>query len=906
MTSKRAPSNDLRPAPGERLYRALLHLYPKEFRARYGEAMVEFYRDRWRSDHQHGRGGVWLLWRAVLGDLLSTVPPELLSNLRATNRPTISSQPLPREETMSTLAQDVYFALRGMARRPLFTAIVLATLALGIGANAAIFSVVNGILLRPLPFAEADRIVAFSHEDPYWSISEPEFMDYARDVKSLTRLAAYQPIETSLTGEGEPERVQAARVSDGFFSILGVPTLRGRSFTKEDDMFGRPRVAVVSYGLWQRRFAGDSSIVGQRIALNGTPFEVVGVMPPRFDFPSPKVALWIPLRLRPESLWTRNNHYFVAVGKMRPGIKLSSLTAEVRALDTRWMRDFPETYFPDKVLKARIVPITDHLLGATRPYLISLLGAVGFVLLIACVNVANLLLARGEGRRKELAIRTALGASRKRVVQQLLTESGTLALLGGAIGFALAWLGLRGLIALAPPSIPRLDEVRIDFGVLLFTIVLSVATGLLFGLVPALKVARTDSSESLKDGGKAAAGTGVTRSVRGALVVAEVALAVVMLVGAGLLARSLWKLQAIELGFDPARVLTMRVSLPGQNYSDARAVQYFDDVVTRIRAMPGVQDATAMGWTPLVDGGGGWSIMVDGRVLKTIAESPSSQPAQVTPGYFKTLGISIMRGRAFTEADRQGAPPVAVVNEAMARQLWPGQDPLGHTFKMFNDQAPWVTVVGVARDIRSSGFLADVPPTMFFPYAQAGTSAYYTPRAMTVAVRTAGDPMALAGAVRQAARALDASAPISDVRSMDDVVGASTADRRFMTELLGGFAALALLLAGIGIYGVIAYGVSQRTYEIGVRMALGAGTRKVMLLILGEGLRLTVVGLGIGFAGALVAARFIRSLLVEITIVDPLSLSATALVLLGVAAFACVIPARRASGVSPTEALRGG
>jgi putative ABC transport system permease protein len=549
--------------------------------------------------------------------------------------------------------------------------------------------------------------------------------------------------------------------------------------------------------------------------------------------------------------------------------------------------------------------VHDSVVGTTRPYLLSLLGAVAFVLLIACVNVANLLLARGEGRRKELAIRTALGASRRRVVAQLLTESGVLALCGGFVGIALAWAGVRVLVRLAPSTIPRLADVHVDVSVLAFTLAISLATGLLFGLVPALRAARSDTSETLKDGGKASS-PGLARSARGGLVIAEVALAVAILTGAGMLVRSLRALQHTDIGFDPSSVLTMQVSLPPRSYDDARSVQFFTDLLERVRAMPGVRSTAAMGWTPMVDEGGRWSIMVDGRVLKTIAEAPSPQPAQVTPGFFKTLGISMLQGRALADGDRSDAPMVAVVNEAMVRELWPGQNPIGHTFKMFNDQAPWITVVGLARDIQSSGIRQEVPPTFFVPYAQAGKSAYYTPLVMTLAVKTTGDPLLLAPPVRQAVRALDNIVPISEVRSLEDVVGASIGSRRFTTTLLTTFASLALLLAGIGIYGVIAYGVSQRTYEIGLRMALGAEQRSVLALIMSEGLRLTLAGVAIGIAGGLGVAHGIRSLLVGVGVVDLPTLVAVASILVGVAALASGLPARRAMRINPTEALRGG
>jgi putative ABC transport system permease protein len=808
---------------------------------------------------------------------------------------------------LGSIRQDVRYALRGMRRSKGFTAVVVATLALGIGANTAIFTVVNGILLRPLPFQEPERIVEVSHEEPYLSVSEPEFMDYRRESRSFERLAAYAPSNASLTGTEEPERVPAARVSDGFFAVLGVAPAVGRTFTADEDAFGGPPVVMISDGLWRRRFGGDRGIVGRTVRVNGTERTVVGVMPPRFGYPTAATAVWVPLGLKPDSLWTRNNHYLSAVGRLAPGATPTGARAELNTMGRRWLIEYPETYFPGKPLVSRVVPMREALVGATRPYLLALAGAVGFVLLIACVNVANLLLARGESRRKELAIRTALGASGRRLARQALTESAILGVAGGALGLLLAGLGVRALLAIAPTSIPRLDEVRIDVGVLAFALAVSIVTGLLFGLAPALRAARGVSAETLKQGGKTSGHVGGTRRTRHALVVAEVALAVVMLSGAGLMLRSLARLQAMDLGFDPSGVLTMQLSLPRQEYGEERVVEYYRALTERVAALPGVRSAAASWWLPMDATGGGassWSIQVDGRVVASISEAPTATPAQVTPDYFAAMRIPIVRGRGFTEADRGDAPLVLVVNETMARQLWPGQDPIGRTVRMFGDDDPWATVVGVVGDVRSSGFLAPVPPTMYHPHAQAGRGASFTSRSMTLVVRTAGDPLALAAAVRGAARALDRNVPVSAVQSMEGLVAASIAGRRFTTALLGAFAALALALAGIGIYGVIAYGVSQRTYELGVRMALGAQRGNVLRLVVSEGLRMTLLGLAVGLAGALVVGRLVRSLLVGVPAADLPTLIGVSAALAGVALVASLVPARRASLVSPTEALR--
>ena len=880
------------PARGERLYLSLLRLYPERFRRRYAAAMLDFYRERRRST---GPG----VWPRILIDLLLSAAAE---RLRA--EPRLSGERI----TMNTLLRDLRLSLRGLGRTPGFTAVVLLTLALGIGANAAIFSVVNGVLLRPLPFHDPDGIVDFRQQEPYSNVSEPEFRDYRRDLRPLERLAAYTGYDANLAGDQEPVRLTGARVSDGFFAVLGVDPLMGRTYAPDEEKpaQGPSPVIVISEAVWRTQFGADPKILTREVRLNGIPRRVIGVMPARFGFPEAGTGVWLPLRLNYDSLWTRNNHYLLLVGRLRPGATAAQANAEANLLARRWPKDFPETYSPGKPLVVVVQPLRERVLSNSRPYLVTLLGAVGFVLLIACANVANLLLIRGESRRRELGIRTALGATGRRLVAQQLTESALLALAGGGLGLLVAWGGVRALLRLAPDTLPRLQYVRLDGAVLVFTLAVSLGTGLLFGLLPALRAARGDAASALREGARSSSSRGGSR-MRRALVVGEVALAVVMLSGAGLLVRSLRSLQQVDIGFDAERILTARLNLPPLNYQvDAKAIGFVRQLEERVRALPGVVSVGIMGWTPVVGGGGTWSILIDGREVKEIAQAPSADPEQVTPGYFKTLGVQILRGRAFTEQDREDAPPVAVINEAMAKQLWPGQDPLGHTLKMFNPQAPWVTVVGVARDMLSRGVGKSVPATMFFPYAQAGKSAYFIPRQVSIAVKTARDPDAMGGPLRKLVHELDPTAPVSEVRSMEAVMGTALASRRFTTLLLGWFAGLALLLAGLGIYGVIAYGVTQRTYEIGLRQALGADRGSVLGLIVVEGLRLTGTGLAVGLLATVATGQLIRSLLVNVRVTDPLTLFAVALLLAGVAALASWIPARRAMAVSPTEALRGG
>ncbi|HKG92558.1 MAG TPA: ABC transporter permease [Gemmatimonadaceae bacterium] len=901
-------------APGEWAYRLLLRLYPAAFRDAFAEDMAEFFRDRCRAEMRRrgAAAGALAAWSRALGDLVLHAPLARLDALRA--RAAVPNDPHAQrpDPMLRTLLQDARYAVRGMLQRPAFTAIVLATLALGIGANAAIFSVVNGVLLQPLPFEDPRRIAQVRHSDAYSSLSEPEFADYRRDARAFSRVSAYSGAPANLTGgDAEPERVRVARVSDGFFAVLGVRPLLGRAFLPEEDKPRAPTVLILSHGLWQRRYGGDPAIVGKEIMVNGVPRTVVGVMPPRFGFPAADVDLYAPLRLNYDTLWTRNNHYLNMIARLAPGATVERASAELNAMTRRWMTDYPETYFPDKPISAIVVPVPDDQLGKTRPYLYALLGAVAFVLLIACVNVANLMLARGESRQKELAIRVALGASRARIARQVLTESALFALLGGGLGLLIAWQGVRLLLALAPEGIPRLDEVRVDLPVLLFTLGVSLATGALFGAVPALRGARRDAGDALKEGGKTSGQGRTPARTRRALVISEIALAVVTLAGSGLMLRSLWKLRAVDLGFQPRHVLTMRVSPPPSEYRGDRAVQFYRQLTARVAATPGVRAVGAVNDLPIADGFSGWSIMVDGRVVSTIAEAPVGAPQQVTPGYFQAMGMTLLRGRAFAEADRADSasgtpsPLVAVVNETMAKRYWPGRDAVGGTLKMFGTEWPWVTVVGVVKDVRSAGVEGEVPPTMYFPHAQSARSAYVAPSGMTLVVRTSGEPEAVAGAVRAAVRTLEPNAPVSRIRSMEEVVAASLASRRFSTLLISAFAGLALVLAAIGIYGVISYSVTERTFEIGLRMALGAERGSVLRLVLVEGLRVSAIGLAVGLTGAIVLTRLLRSMLVGVSATDPATLAAVAALLAAVALAASYLPARRAMGVEPMRVMRG-
>ena len=875
----------------ERLFRLLLRLYPADFRERYSRAMLDFHRDR-LSETRRARGSIAQLWIRTVGDALASATAE---HVRTLTR---------GEAVLPTLLQDLAYAVRVLARRPGFSAIVILTIALGVGANAAIFTVVNGILLQPLPYPHADQIVSFGHEPPQWLSSEPDFLDYHRELKSFQGLAAYTRREATLSDADRPERLAIVRATEDFFPVLGVAPLIGRTFVADEYASEPAKVAVLSWSLWQRRFGGDQSIVGSSISIDGVQRTIVGVMPQRFAYPEARTDLWMPIpRFHPEE-YERDAHYLFMVGRLKPNVPIAGAFAEANALAKRIMRTYPAFFNPREPLTPHIRYIADDLVGGTRPYLFALLGAVGFVLLIACVNVANLLLLRGESRHKEIAVRSALGASRFRLMVQLVAESLVLAAIGGVIALGLASLGDKRLVALAPESIPRLDEIRVDWRVVLFTTAVTLATGLVVGLVPGLRASRETGSSALSDAGRTTGTQAASRTARRVLVMAELALALLTLSGTGMLVRSLWNLQHARLGFDPRNVLTASVALSAREYDDARAELFFEQLLTDLRSTPGVVAAGAAGWLPVVGVGGLWGVTPEGRPFVP-GQMPSAVPQQITPGYLRAMGLNLLAGRDLAATDGAASPPVVIVSQRLADQFWPNENALGKRMKLSGPQAPWMTVIGIVDDIRARGF-ADTPePTMYLPYAQAGKTSYFQPRAMSLVIRTTGDPVAIAPAMHRSVRRLDATVPVAHERTMEEIVGISVADRRFSTLLLAGFACLALLLAGIGTYGVISYGVTQRHFELGVRIALGAGDRSVLTLILSEGLHMSLVGLCAGLLASLALGHALRGLLVDVPPIDLPTLAVASLALLVVALLAAFIPARRATTVSPIAVMRG-
>jgi putative ABC transport system permease protein len=807
-------------------------------------------------------------------------------------------------------AQDFRYALRQLAKRPGFAAVALLTLALGIGANTAMFSVVNTVLLRPLPYDAEDRVVVVWNRltvSDRISLSEPELTDYREGVASFEELAAYRTVDSNLTGGTEPERVSAAGVTANLFTALGSEPMLGRAFTVSEDVPGRDDVVVIGHGLWQRRFGGDPAVIGRTIELDGGARTVVGVMPPGFrlpaDFQSERpTEAWTPLALDLTDPGERGRRYLRGVARLRPGATVSQANAELELLTRRWVA---EGIVADDQFSAAVVPVRDEVVGDIRAALLILFAAVGFVLLIACANVANLLLARIDERQRELAVRTALGARRGRIIGQLLTESLVLAGLGGVLGLLLALAGLDAMVALAPTTIPGLDSLALDGRVFIFTAAVTLLAGIVFGGLPALQSAGGDLLGRLKEGGRSTtAGRGRQRARR-TLVIAEVALSVVLVIGSGLLVRSFWEMRHVELGFDPANVLTLHLTLPTGEYSEtAKVVGFYEQLRERVEALPGVRSAGAAALLPLDQATGDWGIDIEGRV-RGPEERFHGYLQIVTPGYFETMAIPILSGRSAASTDGMEGMPAVIINERMASRYWPGQSALGQRLRIrTQDDGPWFTVVGIAGDIRHNAIVEEPRHEMYFPHAQLPFALGATTAAMNVVVRTTSDPLTMAAPVKAAVRSMDPNLPVARLRAMDDVVESALAEPRFTMILLAIFAALALLLGAIGIYGVLAYTVSRRVHEIGVRMALGAAPASILRMVVAQGAGMVATGVVIGVIAAMGATRLLATLLYGVTTTDLATFVAVPLALMAVALLAAYLPARRATRVSPMVALR--
>ncbi|HKV11093.1 MAG TPA: ABC transporter permease [Thermoanaerobaculia bacterium] len=806
-------------------------------------------------------------------------------------------------ESLGEVGQDLKFAGRQLAKSPGFTLVAVLTLALGVGATTAIFSVVYGILLRPLPFAEPDRIVraypTASDGSPD-SFSVPNYLDWSREAKTIEAASAMDNGTVTLAGDGgEPERLEAFWVRTDFFRILGLKPIAGRTFSPGEDKPAEQRVVLISEELWQRRFGRDRSVIGRRLDLNGVPSTVVGILGRDGQYPA-NADVWLPLAFEEQMLTQRGAYYLNAIAKLAPGATLEEARAEAKVIGDRLAREYPRD---NEGTSVGMAPLQEFMVGDVRTPLLVLLGAVLLVLLIACANVANLLLVRAASREGEIAIRTALGAGRTRIVRQLLTESLLLALVGGAAGVLLAVWMTRALVALAPRSTPRLEEVGVDGSVLLFTLGLTLLTGVLFGLVPALQASRPNLVGTLKEGTRGSRGRAATR-VRSLLVVTETALAVVLLAGAGLLIRSFGELQKVDVGFRPEGVVKLNLALPESQYpEEARVRTFAGELLTSVRALPGVKSAALAAWGLPLSG----TVTVISYTIEGHPPPPNGYEGNVrigiaSPEYFRTMGIPVLRGRDFTGQDRNGAPQVVVINQTAARQMFPGEDPMGKHVTLgwsVDGVRRGGEVVGIVGDFKQDALQEDPEPHLFLPFEQAPVEG------MTVVLRTATEPAAVATAVREKVHALDPNLAIYGLQTLEEVVASSASQPKFYMLLLGGFSAIALLLAAVGIYGVIAYGVRQRTQEIGIRLALGASQDRVLRMVVGQGMALAVAGALAGLVGALLATRGMRSLLYQVSASDPMIYTGVALMLVLVAAVASWLPARRAARTDPQLVLRG-
>jgi putative ABC transport system permease protein len=815
---------------------------------------------------------------------------------------------------MQTLLQDLRFGARMLLARPGFTIIAVLTLALGIGANTTIFSVVNNLLLRPLPYRNSERLAIIWTHSPGANVAQDwpspgQFSAIKSATSVFEELALAQGSSEILTGRSTPERLGVVWTTSVMFSLLGAQPALGRVFLPEEDTPGKPLTAILSYDLWQRRFGSDPKVLGQALTLDGKSYTVVGVMPADFSLgfevmPTVGVVaqaeILLPLALSPERLSVQGDENYNILARLKPGTTITQAQTELNLATRRLEQQFPETYPPSRRFSFSIRPLLEQVVGDIRFTLYVLLGAVSCVLLIACANVANLLLARASVREREMAIRTAIGAGRWRVVRQLLTESVLLASAGGVLGLVFAVWGLALLRWLNPGNIPRISTISIDAGVLAFTSAVTVLTGVLFGLAPALRSSRVSLSETLKEGGRSQAGSGQHR-LRNLLVVAEIALSLVLLIGAGLLIRSFIRVQQVEPGFAPHNVLSLRLSVEGTAYADKELrASFYQQLWERIRRLPGVEAAGGVSALPL-SGGIGWGdITIEGYNPASGENMIQADQRIASVGYFETMKIPLIRGRFFTEHDGKESVQVAVIDQNMARTYWPNADPVGKRLKRggATSTSPWMTVVGVVGNVKHYALDSDSRVAFYTPHLQVPIGW------MCVAVRTSADPGGLAAAVTREARALDPNVPIYDVKTMEQLVSESLARRRFAMLALGLFSVVALVLAALGIYGVMSYTVAQRTREIGIRLALGAQTRSVLKLVVGQGMRLAVFGVGLGLVVAAAMARMIASLLFGVTATDPVTFLVIALLLAGVALLACYVPARRAAKVDPMVALR--
>lgn len=889
------------------VYRALLRAYPPAFRDEFGDAMEATFRDAVLAAHARaGTVGLIRLWIRMVKDVVQSVTRERIDAARRkAGRDNVARQQIPgrkRSSMMGTLLHDTRYALRSLLRAPAFTTVSVLTLGMGIAAVVTMFGVIHGVLLRPLPYPEPDRLVRIfgGSTDDLGNVSPIDAMDWRAQSRTLEDITLLDGSLLALTGSGEAEMVMTNAASATLLDALSVEPLVGRRFTEEDETIGRHRVVMLSYAFWQSRFGGDRSVVGRTVNLQGAPFEIIGVLPASFRDPAPgafgDAAMWRPFAYNYPAD-ARGAHWLQAYARLAPGATLAGAQQELRAIMVRLEQEYPSSNLGQTVT---LMTLHDSFAGELKRPLAVMSGAVAFLLLIACANVANLMLARASTRRRELAVRAALGGGRLRIMRQLFAESGWVAIGAAAVGVAVAWAGLRLATAAIGRNIAFAGELGIDGTVLLFSIGVSAFTALLFGLVPALQAMHGDIQDTLRDGGRGST-TGVSSNrMRGALVIAEVALSLVLLVGAGLLARSFQKLSSVDAGFDRQSVLTATLSLPAAHYSEEQRLTFFQQFEERAGSLPAVREAGLVNMLPMSNRWSCDSFALGDREPPPEGQEPCAETRTVTPTYFDAFSIPSLRGRQFTDADREGTLPVAIINRRMADEYWPGADPIGKRVKWgwSGADSPWLEIVGVVGDVKHFGLEGDDRAAIYTPLAQNSLSR------MTLVASTNGDPASVASDIRGIVRTMDGDIPLMQLETMAQVVSRSVAEPRFRTVLLGVFAAVALLLSLTGLYGVLAFAVAQRTNEFGIRMAVGADRADVSRMVVRQGLTLVMGGVLIGLPVALLATRTLQGLLFEIPATDTATFASIIALLLVVSGLASWIPARRATRVDPMVALR--
>ena len=810
---------------------------------------------------------------------------------------------------METLLNDLRYATRSLLKHPGFTIVAVITLALGIGANTAMFSVINAVLLRPLPYHEPQRLVTIWEQSPERNLYEmpisfANLRDWVDQNHTFDQISAYTFTNFNLIGVGEPKRLGAVRVSANLFSVIGVAPELGRAFLPEEDREGANHVVILGHALWKNRFGSDRAILGRSLTLNNQSYTVVGVMSSGFQFPvgfgymgkvlNDPTDLYVPIAATSDEL-RRGSYSFFALGRLKPGVTIDQARADMTTIESRLEQQYPDG---NTGIGVSLVATQEQTVKEVRPALLVLLGAVAFLLLITCANIANLLLTRAASRQKEMAIRSALGASRLGVVRLLLTESLLLSLLGGLVGLLLAVWVTKALMALAPDNIPRLNEVGVDVRVFGFALAVSIVTGIIFGLAPALHATKLDLNAALKDTLRGSMESALGKSTRKVLVVAEVALSLMLLIGAGLLIKSFLRLQQMNLGFNPENVLSVQLELPDTTYPEERQqAAFFQEALARLSSVPGVKSVGATTGLPLTLNLSGSDFRIEGHPDPPAGQEMIIETRSVSPGYFETLGIPLLKGRDFSDRDKSDAPAAAVINAELARVYFPNEDPINKRIS-FDDRQSYISIVGIVGDVKQQGLDSNAKPEVYFPYLQAAAPS------MSIVVRTASNPLGAVASVKSQIQTIDKNLPMDDAETMQQLLSMSTSGRRFNTLLLSLFAMLAVVLAMVGIYGVMSYSVTQRTHEIGIRIAVGAQTSDVFRIVIGQGMLLALIGVGLGLVGAFALTRLMTTMLFGVEPTDPLTFISLAALLIGVGLVACYVPGRRATRIDPLVALR--